>query len=81
MKPPICCICSKRFDNTKEGDIVFFKKTEYDIEWDKEMEEQGKVEHPPYAEWFCGDHLDEALKLKHLPITEALKILKKKFEK
>ncbi|MHA1649393.1 MAG: hypothetical protein ACTSYB_04285 [Candidatus Helarchaeota archaeon] len=73
MKPPICCICDKRFD-TSEGGLVYFKKRASDLEWDKKVE-AGLVGHPPYAEWFCGKHYAKAKELSHLTIDEAMKIL------
>jgi len=76
MKPPICVICGKRFVPSEGGDIVYFKKTDNDIKWIEEIEETGKVEHPPYAEWFCLEHLSLARKYEHLPIREALKKIK-----
>ena len=74
MKPPICCICHKRLDND-EGGLIYFKKRLSDQKWDKRMEESGMVGHPPYAEWFCGEHYAKAKELKDLTIGKALKIL------
>ena len=75
MRPPICCICKKRMNDVEDGGLIYFKKRASDIEWIKKMEEKGMVGHPPYAEWFCNDHHKEAIKLKHLTIEEAMKIL------
>jgi hypothetical protein len=75
MKPPICCICHKRLDNSDEGGLIYFKKRPSDKKWDKKMEEEGMVGHPPYAEWFCGDHYAKAKELKDFTIGKALKIL------
>ena len=74
MKPPVCCICDKRLD-PNEGGLIYFKKRLSDQKWDKEMEKDGMVGHPPYAEWFCGDHYQKASGLKDIPIDKALKIL------
>ena len=41
------------------------------------MEEKNMEGHPPYAEWFCGEHYPKDNKLKHLNINEALEILNK----
>ena len=79
MKPPICIICGKRFDNSDEGGLIYFKETEKDKEWKKRVEEKGLIGHPPYAEWFCGTHYQEASKLKEKSKDGALKILKNKF--
>ena len=76
MRPPICCICHKRLDKD-EGGLIYFKKRLSDKKWDKRMEESGMVGHPPYAEWFCGDHYAKAKELKELIIDEALKMITK----
>lgn len=41
------------------------------------MKEKGWVGHPPYAEWFCGEHFEKAKALENLTIDNALKKLKK----
>ncbi|MHA1603837.1 MAG: hypothetical protein ACTSWF_04205 [Candidatus Freyarchaeota archaeon] len=47
MRPPICAICDKRFLDSEEGGLVYFKKRPSDYEWIKKMEEKGMVGHPP----------------------------------
>ena len=76
MRPPICAICDKDFDDLERGGLVCFKKRPSDIEWDVKME-TGMVGHPPYAEWFCEEHYSRAKELENLPIDEAMKALKK----
>ncbi|MFX0136104.1 MAG: hypothetical protein ACFFDN_20860 [Candidatus Hodarchaeota archaeon] len=78
MRPPICKICDKKLAEINDGGLVYFKKRQTDIDWEKRMEEIGGVGHPPYAEWFCKKHYGKAIELKHLPLDEALIILKKK---
>ncbi|TFF97484.1 MAG: hypothetical protein EU541_08155 [Promethearchaeota archaeon] len=73
MKPPICCICNKRIKNFENAGLVSFKKRSSDIEWEEKMEREGKVGHPPYADWFCKKHYEKANKLSYLPIHKALK--------
>lgn len=75
MKPPICEICKRRFNPQKEGGVVNFAKRESDIEWDK----RDIIEHPPYVEWFCGDHFDYAENQSHLTIDKALPKIKEHF--
>jgi len=77
MKPPECCICGKDLRMVDEGELVYFEKTTSDIEWDKMMEEKDWTGHPPYAEWFCGEHYPKAKELQNLEIAMALEILKK----
>ena len=72
MKPPVCCICDKKLDFPDEGGLIYFKKRSSDKIWDKKMEENDMVGHPPYAEWFCKDHFEKANKLKDLSIDKAL---------
>ncbi len=79
MKPPICTICDKRFPHSDEGGVIYFKKRKSDKKWIKEMERKGAVGHPPYAEWFCGEHYETAKELASLTISEAMQILKEKY--
>ena len=79
MKPPVCCICDKRLDYPDEGGLIYFKKRPSDKKWDKNMEEKGMVGHPPYAEWFCGDHYKKAVVLKDLTIDKAMEKLQLQF--
>ena len=82
MKPPICIICDKRLPyDDNEGGLIYFKKRKSDIKWIERMEKTGSVGHPPYAEWFCSKHYQEAKELESLPINEAMEILRKKFNK
>ncbi len=76
MRPPICRICDKNLVDKDDGGLIYFRKRPSDKEWEKRMEGIGGVGHPPYAEWFCKKHYDRAKELKHLPINEALKILR-----
>lgn len=64
----------------EEGDIIYFKKRESDIQWEKKMEATGMVGHPPYAAWFCAEHYPIAKEYENLTISEAMKILKEKFK-
>jgi hypothetical protein len=74
MRPPICAICESEFFD--EGGLVYFKKRSSDREWDKRMEEEGMVGHPPYAEWFCEKHYEEAESLRDMTIDEAMKVMR-----
>jgi len=80
MKPPICEICNYDFRNEEGGGLLYFKKTEKDNEFDRKCEDEpGFVGHPPASAWFCKEHIEEAKKLVHLTLDEAVEILKKKF--
>ncbi len=75
MRPPICSICDKRLDSPEDGGLIYFKKRASDREWEERMEKEGMVGHPPFAEWFCGDHYKKAFELKDLTIDNAMKQL------
>ena len=80
MMPPICEICYREFDPDKEGGLVYFRETQKGREFARRAEEEGFTGHPPDVAWFCGSHYEEAKKLVHLTIGEAMEILKKRFE-
>ena len=75
MKPPICCICDKDLLSDKGG-LVHSKKSPEDLQWDKKMEQDDFVGHPPYAAWFCENHYDVAVKYKHKTYKEAVTQIK-----
>ena len=75
MRPPICRIWDKELAEKDDGGLIYFKKRQSDIEWEKRMEKIGGTGHPPYAEWFCKKHYQKANELKHLTIDEAFKNL------
>lgn len=73
MMPPECRICGNDFDPFREDcGLVYFKRTESDIEWDCKMKETGMVGHPPYAVWFCEKHYEMAMTLENLTHGEAI---------
>jgi len=79
-KPPICVICGEKMDEINGGDMVWFKRSESDLKWNKWQEENGFPEdHPPYGQIFCSKHITAAQQLSHLTYGEAFKILKNKF--
>ena len=73
MRPPVCAICGKEF--MEDGGFIYFKKRPSDIAWQDRMDKENMVGHPPYAEWFCGEHYERAKKVQHLTIDEALTII------
>ncbi len=76
MKPPICCICDNKLLDMDDGGLIYFKKRPSNLQWDERMGKKGMVGHPPYAKWFCKEHYEKANDFKHLPVDEAMKILK-----
>ncbi len=74
MKPPICELCDKDFNPDEGGGLIYFKKTEKGLEFDRKVE-QGMVGHPPYAAWFCQNHVEAARKVTNLTLEEALEKL------
>ena len=79
MKPPICAICNKRF-NLQDGGLIYFSMRPSDYEWDKRREKSGKVGHPPYAAWFCGEHYEKAKELGNLKIDKAMSQIKSYYQ-
>ena len=79
VMPPICEICSREFEPDKEGGLIYFKETEKGRAFEEKAKEEKWSGHPPDAAWFCGDHYEEAEKLVHLTIDDAIKNLKKKY--
>ncbi len=77
MRPPECRICHDDMMDDEKGGLVYFKKRPSDIEWAEKMERTGMVGHPPYCDWFCKNHIKQARELKHLPINEAMEIMRK----
>ena len=75
--PPICEICSREFDPDMEGGLIYFKETKRGRAFEKKAREEKWTGHPPDAAWFCGVHSEEAKKVVHLTIDDAIKILKK----
>ncbi|HQO02589.1 MAG TPA: hypothetical protein PLI62_09985 [Spirochaetota bacterium] len=75
MRPPVCRICGKDLSED-EGGLVYFKKRPADIEWDEKMKQKDMIGHPPYGDWFCGNHIDRARELKDKPIDEAVRIMR-----
>ena len=75
MRPPICEICNKDFNPTKEGGLLYFKETPEGRAFEKRVKEEGIVGHPPDAGWFCGEHFKAAEKLVHLTLGEVIEKL------
>lgn len=79
MRPPICEVCEKGMRENEDCKLIYFKKSEKDLKWDEKASQPGYVGHPPYAGWFCSEHLERAEELAHLTLPEAMKILNKEF--
>jgi hypothetical protein len=80
MKPPICEVCLRRIGENEEGKLLYFKRSPRDREWDKKAEEPGFDGHPPYAAWFCSEHLEKAENLTYLILPEAMEKIKKELK-
>jgi len=75
LRPPECAVCGKEFFD--EGGLIYFKKRDSDIQWDEKMKKNNMIGHPPYAEWFCGEHIKIAQKYKFMTITDAMQEITK----
>ena len=80
MKPPICVICRKNIKNMEEGGLIRFAKTDKDRAWDKRVQKEKIIGHPPYAEWFCEDHYPIARKYRDEPKSVALPKIRNKLK-
>jgi len=81
MKPPICEICDKRISDMENAGLVYFQKTKADEEWDRRVEEEGIIGHPPYADFFCKEHYILAKKYSKLPRGVAIVSIKRELKK
>ncbi|NHI92885.1 MAG: hypothetical protein EAX96_10320 [Candidatus Lokiarchaeota archaeon] len=80
MRPPKCAICGDEDFDLNIGGLIYFKKRQKDIDWEKRMNETGGVGHPPYAEWFCPKHIQKAKEVEHLTINDAFRKLRDIFK-
>lgn len=84
MRPPICEICDVKFvdddlNQQGHGGLVEFKPSVEDKEVIARMQVKGWTGHPPNMGWFCKLHIEEARAIRHLPMRQAMVILRKKF--
>jgi len=70
MRPPLCSVCDRAQDKYPQlrFDVVKFA--------DYRPLPDGRVGHPEGLEWFCGDHLDAAMAVRHLNSANALQQLR-----
>ena len=40
MRPPICRICHKELEDLEDSGLIYFKKRQSDLEWDKCMDRE-----------------------------------------
>ncbi|HUT80711.1 MAG TPA: hypothetical protein VMZ29_05855 [Candidatus Bathyarchaeia archaeon] len=80
MRPPTCGICDKDLDEN-EGGLVSFKKRFSDRVWERKMKRINGVGHPPYSEWFCRKHYQQAKDLKDQTIDKAMSVIRSKEKK
>jgi len=77
VRPPICAICDKYIEEDDKGDLIQFKLTKDDKQWVEYSEKNDIIGHPPYLEWFCGEHMIVAQKYVHLNRQEAMQMILK----
>jgi hypothetical protein len=77
----MCVICKKRSRNHSEDfKLIRFKLTDEQRAFNLEMKQMGKTGHPRGRDWFCQDHSERAISLKHLTNIEAINIIKSEEE-
>ena len=70
MKPPVCEVCRKRFSpRADEAGTVRFANYE--------KLPKGMVGHPRGLGWFCAKHYQKAKVLEALPMSDAVKKLRR----
>lgn len=79
MRPPVCAVCDRNLEGD-EGGLIYFVKGPSDLEWDLRAEEDDFVGHPPYAEWFCGEHYKLAQQYSDLTLGEAMKRIRREIK-
>ena len=75
MKSTIYRICDKELAEKDDVGLVYFKKRQFNKDWEKRMEEIVGVSHLSYSEWFFEKYYKKANELKYLSIDETLKLL------
>lgn len=86
MRPPICEVCDEKFLDDElnapgNGGLVEFKPSAEDKEVIARMQVKGWVGHPPNMGWFCREHIEDARALRHIPLRDALKEIRRKLER
>lgn len=72
MRPPCCGLCGRDMDEHDQGGLVSFALRPEDEAWKARAEAEQLVGHPPWMEWFCGEHLAAARALAHLTRPQAM---------
>ncbi|MBD3186448.1 hypothetical protein GF325_06445 [Candidatus Bathyarchaeota archaeon] len=76
MRPPECAVCGK-----EDGcELLAFKQSTSDKNWEKRMKSMGGVGHPPWQEWFCEEHAENAKKFTNMTLKDAWPEMKKRFK-
>jgi len=78
VRPPICAVCGKRFDENVR--LLRFTLSDEEREANKRFDRPGFVGHPAGLEWFCGEHAKIAEKFVHLTKHEALRQIQQELE-
>jgi hypothetical protein len=86
MRPPICEICEapieeEGLNQAGYGGLVEFKPSTEDKEVIARMQIKGWTGHPPNMGWFCKLHIGEARAHRHLPLRDAMGLMRKKIQR
>lgn len=73
MKPAICGVCHTSAVQSAHGEWVTFS--------DYKNLANEEIGHAQGLEWFCGNHLNAAELLTNKSASEALKLLRKKYNR
>ena len=78
MRPPICCLCDRGFEEGEECEWVSFRQTDSDKQWHADAAAQRiRPDHPPDCDWFCRDHADTARAFAHEDRATAIHSIQK----
>lgn len=78
--PPICVLCDSRFEPDEQCGLIQFTLTEEQNEFNTRFRKQGFTGHPEGFHWFCKSHYDAARTLSYLHDSEALSLLRIRFD-
>ena len=78
MRPPICCLCDRGFEEGEECEWVSFRQTDSDKQWHADAAAQRiRPDHPPDCDWFCRDHAETARAFAHEDRATAIHSIQK----
>lgn len=76
MQLPTCAYCGKIIRHPHpEGNLVVFRMTVAQQNYNKARDVQAQIGHPAGADWFCRRHAVKARKYQHMTLGEAMRAM------